>query len=170
MRQVRASGAGNMQWRLFADIWHDKAGSFEISEDAKPRVINLDFPALPFGNGRSQRLVENGVEKITVRLCNVEANVNQTPSSPLSLTYSHQISSLSSTLLRLPTLLINQPPLSPSRMRWMLNSKRLCTWTSNETFRMKSVHLMAILHSQMVLCSNDTNILAQVLPLGRVYL
>ncbi|KAF6227418.1 hypothetical protein HO133_008862 [Letharia lupina] len=34
-------------------------GSFEISEDAKPRVINLDFPALPFGNARSQRLLEN---------------------------------------------------------------------------------------------------------------
>ena len=40
------------------------AGSFAISEDTKPRVINLDFPALPPGNGRSQKLVENGVEKI----------------------------------------------------------------------------------------------------------
>jgi hypothetical protein len=36
------------------------AGSFTIAEDMKPRVINLDFPALPAGTGRSQRLVENG--------------------------------------------------------------------------------------------------------------
>ncbi|CAD6586286.1 MAG: hypothetical protein ASARMPREDX12_003050 [Alectoria sarmentosa] len=34
-------------------------GSFTISEDSKPRVINLDFPALPSGNGRSQKLIEN---------------------------------------------------------------------------------------------------------------
>lgn len=34
-------------------------GSFAISEDTKPRVINLDFPTLPSGNGRSQKLIEN---------------------------------------------------------------------------------------------------------------
>lgn len=36
------------------------AGSFAIAEDTKPRVIMLDFPALPAGAGRSQKLVENG--------------------------------------------------------------------------------------------------------------
>lgn len=36
------------------------AGSFTIAEDMKPRVINLDFAALPAGAGRSQKLVENG--------------------------------------------------------------------------------------------------------------
>ena len=53
------------QLRSFADTWHRTAGSFAISEDTKPRVINLDFPALPSGNGRSQKLIENGTEVIT---------------------------------------------------------------------------------------------------------
>ncbi|MCJ1454245.1 hypothetical protein MMC28_004597 [Mycoblastus sanguinarius] len=34
-------------------------GSFAIAENAKPRVINLDFPAPPVGAGRSTKLVEN---------------------------------------------------------------------------------------------------------------
>ncbi|KAM0794331.1 BIG/ATPase V1 complex, subunit S1 [Usnea florida] len=34
-------------------------GSFAISEDSKPRVINLDFPPLPAGDGRYQKLLEN---------------------------------------------------------------------------------------------------------------
>lgn len=34
-------------------------GSFAISEDTKPRVINLDFPPLPTGSERSQKLIEN---------------------------------------------------------------------------------------------------------------
>lgn len=38
---------------------HNTAGSFAISEDTKPRVINLDFPTLPSGNDRSQKLIEN---------------------------------------------------------------------------------------------------------------
>lgn len=165
MPQVRALGAAETQRTSFADTWHRLAGSFAISEDTKPRVINLDFPALPSGNGRPQKLIENGMEKIIVRLCCVEANLYQMLSSPLFLIYSHPTSLLSSTLLRLPTLLIHQPPLNPSRMRWILNSKRPCTWISNEPFRMTSVHLMAISHYQMGLCSNDTNISAQVLSL-----
>ena len=165
MPQVRALGAADTQRTTFADTWHRLAGSFAISEDTKPRVIDLDFPALPSGNGRTQKLIENGMEKITVGLCFVEANLYQTLSSPLFLIYSPQISLLWSTLLRLPTLLNHQPPLSPRRMRWMLSSKRPCTWTSNEPFRMANVHLMAISHYQMGLCSNDTNISAQVLSL-----
>lgn len=42
-------------------FWLLAAGSFNLAEDMKPRVINLDFPALPAGAGRSQRLVENGI-------------------------------------------------------------------------------------------------------------
>jgi len=38
------------------------AGSFAIAEDAKPRVINVDFPALPAGAERSQKLLEHGTE------------------------------------------------------------------------------------------------------------
>jgi len=45
-------------WKL--TIYCLAAGSFPISEDMKPRVINLDFPALPAGAEKSQRLVENG--------------------------------------------------------------------------------------------------------------
>ncbi len=44
------------------------AGSFTIAEDMKPRVINLDFPALPVGAGRSQKLVENGRLPLTAFL------------------------------------------------------------------------------------------------------
>lgn len=36
------------------------AGSFAITEDTKPRVINVDFPALPSGAERPQRLLEHG--------------------------------------------------------------------------------------------------------------
>ena len=61
------------QLRPFADTWHHIAGSFAISEDTKPRVINLDFPPLPSGNGRSQKLIENGTEIITILLCCAEA-------------------------------------------------------------------------------------------------
>ena len=68
MRQVRNFGIAETQKRSLADTWHQLAGSFAISEDTKPRVINLDFPALPSGNGRSQKLIENGVEKCAVRL------------------------------------------------------------------------------------------------------
>lgn len=46
------------------------AGSFTIAEDMKPRVINLDFPALPAGAGRSQQLVENGKLSFTASLDN----------------------------------------------------------------------------------------------------
>ena len=48
--------------RLFTDVWHRIAGSFAISEDTKPRVIDLDFPVLPTGEDRSQKLMENGME------------------------------------------------------------------------------------------------------------
>ncbi|KAK4694960.1 hypothetical protein P7C71_g2705, partial [Lecanoromycetidae sp. Uapishka_2] len=34
-------------------------GSFDIAEDSKPRVIHVDFPALPRGAVRSQRLLEH---------------------------------------------------------------------------------------------------------------
>ncbi|KAL2046177.1 hypothetical protein N7G274_001624 [Stereocaulon virgatum] len=34
-------------------------GAFVIAEDARPRVINVDFPALPAGVGRSKKLIEN---------------------------------------------------------------------------------------------------------------
>ena len=37
------------------------AGSFAISDEMRPRVINLDFPALPSGAARAQKLVENGM-------------------------------------------------------------------------------------------------------------
>lgn len=141
------------------------AGSFAISEDTKPRVINLDFPPLPTGSERSQKLIENGAEKSTDLLCIVEAKIYQMPSSPPSLISFHQTSLLSCTLLHLPMLLINQPLLSRSPTRWMLNSKCPCIWTSNETFRIISVHLMATLLYQMDLCSNDINISAQVVPL-----
>ena len=55
------------QLRSLADIWHCIAGSFAISEDTKPRVINLDFPAPPLGSGRTQKLIENGTDKIHLR-------------------------------------------------------------------------------------------------------
>ena len=85
MRQVRAPAVAEMRWRAVADTRHQLAGSFAISEDSKPRVINLDFPPLPSGDGRYQKLIENGAEKIIGRLCYVEANGYQTPSLPLSL-------------------------------------------------------------------------------------
>ena len=72
MHQVRASRVAETQRWSFADTWHLIAGSFTISEDTKPRVINLDFPALPSGNSRSQKLVENGTKLITIRLYSVE--------------------------------------------------------------------------------------------------
>ena len=85
MRQVRASAVAEMRWRTVADTRNRLAGSFAISEDSKPRVINLDFPPLPSGDGRYQKLIENGEQKIIGRLCYLEANVYQTPSLPLSL-------------------------------------------------------------------------------------
>ena len=85
MRQVRASAVEEMRWRTVADLSHQLAGSFAISEDSKPRVIDLDFPPLPSGDGRYQKLIENGMEKIIGRLCCLEANVYQTPFLPLSL-------------------------------------------------------------------------------------
>lgn len=154
-----------MQRRSFADIWHRIAGSFAISEDTRPRVINLDFPVLPTGSERSQKLIENGAEKLTVSLCSVETNIDQMPSSPLSLIYSHQTSLQWFTLLHLPTLLNNQPLPNRSPTRWMLNSKYPCIWTLNETFRITSVHLTATLLYQMDLCLNDINISAQVITL-----
>lgn len=154
--------AAEMQWRSPSDKSYHAAGSFAISEDSKPRVINLDFPVLPVGKDRGQKLIENGMRTIAVRLGWMDANVYQTPSSPLSLICSHRTSSLSSILLRLPTLLTKRPLMSPSRTRWMLNSRRPCTWTSNETSRMTSARLMAISHCQRGPCSKDTNISAQV--------
>ena len=71
MRQVRLSTVAEMGWRTVADTTHQLAGSFAISEDSKPRVINLDFPPLPAGDGRYQKLLENGAEKIIGRLCYV---------------------------------------------------------------------------------------------------
>lgn len=41
------------------------AGSFNVAEDMRPRVINLDFPVPPPGTGRAQRLVENGKLLVT---------------------------------------------------------------------------------------------------------
>ena len=55
-------GRGNAS-RSFADTWNRIAGSFAISEDTKPRVINLDFPPLSPSGDRTQELIENGVEK-----------------------------------------------------------------------------------------------------------
>ncbi|CAF9908560.1 MAG: hypothetical protein ALECFALPRED_004675 [Alectoria fallacina] len=46
-------------------------GSFTIFEDTKPRVINLDFPALPSGNGRSEKLIENGAERPLLYACSM---------------------------------------------------------------------------------------------------
>lgn len=85
MRQVKASAVAEMWWRTVADTRHQLAGSFAVSEDPKPRVINLDFPPLPSGDGRYQKLMENGAEKIIGRLCYVEANAYQTPFLGLSL-------------------------------------------------------------------------------------
>jgi len=42
------------------NIWDLTVGSFAIADEMRPRVIDLDFPALPAGAGRSQRLIENG--------------------------------------------------------------------------------------------------------------
>ena len=143
MRQVRDYGAMEMQRRSIADIWPRIAGSFAISDDTRPRVINLDFPVLPTGSERSQKLIENGAEKITISPHSVEADIDQMPSSPLSLIYSPQTSLQWSTPLRLPTLFNGQPLPNPSPTRWMLNSKCPCIWISNETFRITSVHPMA---------------------------
>ena len=71
MRQVRDSRGTETQWRSCTDTWHYIAGSFTISEDSKPRVINLDFPALPSGNGRSQKLIENGAERPLLYACSM---------------------------------------------------------------------------------------------------
>lgn len=46
------------------DSYLSTAGAFAIAEDARPRVINVDFPALPAGAGRSQKLVENGTRTL----------------------------------------------------------------------------------------------------------
>lgn len=46
---------------LVADIQGLIAGSFAVSDESRPRVINLDFPALPAGAERSQKLIENGM-------------------------------------------------------------------------------------------------------------
>lgn len=69
----KSHAAAETPLRSFADACHRIAGSFAISEDTKPRVINLDFPALPSGNDRSQRLIENGMEGNTIQLCYVAA-------------------------------------------------------------------------------------------------
>lgn len=154
----KSLAAAETQSRSFADECHRVAGSFAISEDTKPRVINLDFPALPSGNDRSQKVLENGMEENAIQLCYKAAKFYQTPFLPLSLICSHRTNSLWSTLPRLSTLLIKQAPVRPSLMRWMLNSKRPCIWNSNETFRTISVHLTAISHYPMGLCSNDISI------------
>ncbi len=57
MRSTRAQRSANI---LKADLSLRTAGSFAIAEDVKPRVINVDFPALPSGAGRSQKLLEHG--------------------------------------------------------------------------------------------------------------
>lgn len=62
MHQVKIPRAAELQ-RGHSLTRHHTAGSFVISEDTKPRVINLDFPTLPSGNGRSEKLIENGVDK-----------------------------------------------------------------------------------------------------------
>ena len=85
MRQVRLLAVAETRWRTVADTRHQLAGSFAISEDSKPRVINLDFPPLPAGDGRYQKLLENGAEKIIGGLFYVEANDYQTPFLPPSL-------------------------------------------------------------------------------------
>ncbi|MCJ1278889.1 hypothetical protein MMC21_006710 [Puttea exsequens] len=36
-------------------------GSFAIAEDSNPRVINVDFPPLPSGPSRSEKLLENDI-------------------------------------------------------------------------------------------------------------
>ena len=43
-----------------ANRWIIAAGSFTIADEMRPRVINLDFPLLPDGAERAQKLVENG--------------------------------------------------------------------------------------------------------------
>lgn len=37
------------------------AGSFAIDDEARPRVISLDFPPLPAGRGKKSRLLEHGM-------------------------------------------------------------------------------------------------------------
>lgn len=49
-----------IEYESSADSAYSTAGSFAIAEEMRPRVINLDFPALPIGSGRSEKLVENG--------------------------------------------------------------------------------------------------------------
>ena len=58
MHQVRKTQA--VQGGTGAKVRNSIAGSFVIPEDVRPRVINLDFPALPVGAERSQKLIENG--------------------------------------------------------------------------------------------------------------
>ena len=49
---------------LDVDVHLSTAGAFAIAEDARPRVINVDFPALPVGAGSSLKLIENGTRNI----------------------------------------------------------------------------------------------------------
>jgi hypothetical protein len=54
-------GAGSMQIDA-------STGSFHIVDNAQPRVIRVDFPALPAGSGRRIALRENGMlYKITTK-------------------------------------------------------------------------------------------------------
>ena len=78
MRQVRATRPRIGKRRSIADTWNHIAGSFAISDDTKPRVINLDFPPLPSDHGRPYQLIENGIQEDAVELCYGEAYVYQT--------------------------------------------------------------------------------------------
>lgn len=73
-------------------------GSFAISEDSKPRVINLDFPPLPSGDGRYQKLIENDAflasfldlissNKFTVVYTTTPSNAAYQPASTESESY-----------------------------------------------------------------------------------
>ncbi|KAL8944490.1 MAG: hypothetical protein Q9216_000400 [Gyalolechia sp. 2 TL-2023] len=45
---------------LFPSLISTAAGSFAIADDPNPRIIELEFPALPTGNKRASKLQENG--------------------------------------------------------------------------------------------------------------
>ena len=163
MRQVRASGPQrcNRGHSLTPSIM--QLGPLQFLKTRNPGSsisISPLFLLVTAGPRNWLKMVWRKLPKFD--FCRVEAKVYQTPSSPLSLIYSPRTSSPSSTPLRLPTLLTKRPLTSPSRMRWILNFRRPCIWTSNETSRVTGAHLMAISHFQKGLCSKDTNISAQV--------
>lgn len=138
------------------------AGSFVINDDVKPRVIDLDFPALPTGDGRASKLFENGA-LINPPPCSQSSTDNFQMLFWLpSLTFSPQTNTQSSILQRLATLLPMQNTPALSRTRWTASFKRPCTWISNETYLVTSEQMTVMPIFQMDRYLSDINFLAQV--------